>query len=84
MAGRSTGLASSIVIGTAERGLRSVNLNLLISDVVTNAVQTLLDALQDNLLVDAVKAQLPTATSTPIEDLRANFTNRRMHAFLAA
>lgn len=82
VAGRATGLATSIVIGTAERGLRSINLNLLISDVVTNAVQTLLDALQDNFLPGAAKAQLPAAS--PFEDLNANFLNRRRNAFLTA
>lgn len=82
IAGRATGLATSIVIGTAERGLRSINLNLLISDVVTNAVQTLLDTLQDNFLNGAEKAQLPAAL--PFEDLNANFLNRRMNAFLTA
>ncbi len=82
VAGRATGLATSIVIGTAERGLRSINLNLLISDVVTNAVQTLLDTLQNNFLTGAVKAQLPAAS--PFEDLNANFLNRRRNAFLTA
>jgi hypothetical protein len=82
IAGRATGLATSIVIGTAERGLRSINLNLLISDVVTNAVQTLLDTLQNNLLTDAARAYLPAAT--PFEDLNSNFLNRRMNAYLAA
>ncbi|MET0753986.1 MAG: hypothetical protein ABWZ66_11455 [Pyrinomonadaceae bacterium] len=82
VAGRATGLATSIVIGTAERGLRSINLNMLISDVVTNAVQTLLDALQDNFLTGAAKGQLPAAS--PFEDLNANFLNRRRNAFLTA
>lgn len=82
VAGRATGLATSIVIGTAERGLRSIDLNLLISDVVTGAVQTLLDHLQDNLLNDAVKASLPPAAL--VEDLRSNFSNRRMNAHLTA
>jgi len=82
VAGRATGLATSIVIGTAERGLRSINLNLLISDVVTNAVQTLLDTLQTNFLNGAEKAQLPAASA--FEDLNANFSNRRMNAFLTA
>lgn len=86
-AGRATGLATSIVIGTAERGLRSINLNLLISDVVTNAVQTLLDTLQGKILPAPVKAHLqslPPVAASPIEDLRFDFLNRRMNAYLTA
>ncbi|HEY0429760.1 MAG TPA: hypothetical protein VGC76_18400 [Pyrinomonadaceae bacterium] len=81
-AGRATGLAASIVTGTAERGLRSLDLNLLISDVVTNAVQTLLDALQDNFLMAAPRAELSAAPL--VEDLQSNFFNRRLNAYLAA
>jgi hypothetical protein len=81
-AGRATGLATSIVVGTTTRGLRSLNVNLLISDAVTNAVQTLLDTVQDNFLTASPQTALPAAS--PLEDLNSNLFNRRLNAFLTA
>lgn len=42
--GTALNFAASVVVGTSERGLRSLSANLLISNVITNGVQTFLNA----------------------------------------
>lgn len=78
IAGTALGLATSIVIGTPERGLRSLSVNMLISDAVTRGVQTLLNAAPKDLSADSVK------TFAPLEDLKSNLFNRRLNAYLTA
>lgn len=48
--GTALGFAASVVVGTSERGLRYLSANLLISDVITNGVQTFLSATASLLL----------------------------------
>lgn len=73
--GTALGFAASVVIGTSERGLRSLSANLLISDVITNGVQKFLNS--------AVKS-LPTEKIEPRELLKQQLFNHRTLAYLTS
>lgn len=55
--GMALGFAASVVVGTSERGLRSLSANLLISDVVTNGVQKFLSAAANILPAEKIDAR---------------------------
>lgn len=67
--------ASSVVIGTSERGLKYLSANLLISDVITSGVQ--------NILTAAATAQLPGRENLR-ESLNRELDNYRTLAFLTS
>jgi hypothetical protein len=73
--GTALGFAASVVIGTSERGLRSLSANLLISDVITNGVQKFLSS--------AVKS-LPPEKIEPRELLKQQLSNHRTLAYLTS
>lgn len=73
--GTALNFAASVVVGTSERGLRSLSANLLISDVITNGVQKFLSA-GANLL--------PKEKIDPRDLLKQQLFNHRTLAYLTS
>ena len=82
-AGAALNYAASVVVGSTERGLRSLSVSTLISDVVTSGVQTLLNASQTAFAEDSSPRALSSA-AFGVDDLQFDFGNRRRNALLTA
>lgn len=74
-AGTALSFASSVVIGTSERGLKYLSSNLLISDVITSGVQNLLTAASASVFVEKEPLK---------ETLNKQFNNYRTLAYLTS
>lgn len=73
--GTALNFAASVVVGTSERGLRSLSANLLVSDVITNGVQKFLSA-GANIL--------PPERIDPRDLLKQQLFNHRTLAYLTS
>lgn len=73
--GTALNFAASVVVGTSERGLRSLSSTLLISDVITNGVQKFLNA---------GATALPAERIDPRDLLKQQLFNHRRLAYLAS